>query len=112
MRKVILIAGLILLLQLVFWAASAEAAPPEAGGFWYKVHYGETLSSIGWRYGVSPYAICRANMLRNCNYIWAGQRLWIPHWDTPGPSHWPCPPSYCRPPGWGNPYYGGYGYYR
>lgn len=48
------------------------------GGFWYRVHWGDTLSAIGWRYGVSPWAIAAANHLRNPNCIYAGQRLWIP----------------------------------
>jgi LysM repeat protein len=52
-------------------------APPRAG-FWYTVRWGETLSAIGWRYGVSPWAIAAANGLRNPNCIYAGQRLWIP----------------------------------
>jgi LysM repeat protein len=48
------------------------------GGFWYKVRWGDTLSAIGWRYGVSPWTIAAANGLRNINCIYAGQRLWIP----------------------------------
>lgn len=48
------------------------------GGFWYKVQWGDTLSAIGWRYGVSPWAIASANHLRNLNCIYAGQKLWIP----------------------------------
>jgi hypothetical protein len=82
MRKILLILGLVLLLQLV-WVSTTAAAPPQAGGFWHMVRYGETLHSIGRWYGVSPYAICHANGLGNCNYIWAGQRLWIPS----GPSY-------------------------
>lgn len=85
MRKLILIAGLVLLLQLL-WLSQSQAAPPESGGFWHTVQYGETLFSIGRRYGVSPYAICRTNGLSNCNYIWHGQRLWIPYSDGGYPS--------------------------
>lgn len=48
------------------------------GGFWYTVRWGDTLSGIGWRYGVSPWAISAANHLPNANRIYAGQRLWIP----------------------------------
>ena len=47
-------------------------------GFWYTVRCGDTLSGIGWRYGVSPWAIAAANHLPNANRIYAGQRLWIP----------------------------------
>ena len=77
MRKVLIVVGLVLLLQLL-WASTATAAPPESGGFWHRVRYGESLSSIGYRYGVSPYTICSTNHLYNCDHIRAGQRLWIP----------------------------------
>jgi len=84
-RKILLVVGLILLLQLV-WVPSTFAAPPApgyapgwgGGGFWHRVSWGESLSSIGWAYGVNPYSICAANGLANCNFVWAGQRLWIP----------------------------------
>ena len=48
------------------------------GGFWYRVQWGDTLSAIGWRYGVNPWSIAAANGLRNPNCIYAGQKLWIP----------------------------------
>jgi LysM repeat protein len=51
---------------------------PGGGGCWYVVRRGDTLSAIGWRYGVSPWAIAAANGLGNPNCIFAGQRLWIP----------------------------------
>jgi LysM repeat protein len=44
----------------------------------HVVRRGETLSGIAWRYGTTASAIARANGLRNPNYIWAGQRLYIP----------------------------------
>jgi hypothetical protein len=117
MRKVLLILGLVLLLQLL-WVATSQAAPPESGGFWHRVRYGETLSSIGWRYGVNPYAICAANGLGNCNYIWAGQVLWIPARVTPPPYYHyrPTYHSYYHPwtyPRWHwTPYYCGPVEYR
>jgi spore germination protein len=42
------------------------------------VSYGETLTSIGYRYGVSPWAIASANHVYNLNCIYAGQSLYIP----------------------------------
>ncbi|MCB0217645.1 MAG: LysM peptidoglycan-binding domain-containing protein [Caldilineae bacterium] len=45
---------------------------------WHIVKYGETLYSIGRWYGVSPWAIAKANGLYNVNYIRAGQSLYIP----------------------------------
>ena len=44
----------------------------------HVVSYGETLLSIARWYGVSPWAIARANGIWNLNYIYAGQRLVIP----------------------------------
>jgi LysM repeat protein len=82
-KKVLLVLSLVLVLQLL-WVPVGLAAPPAPGyapgyaGTWHVVRWGETLSGIGWRYGVSAYAICAANGLANCNFIYAGQRLWIP----------------------------------
>lgn len=86
MRKVILVLGLVLVLQLAL--APASSAAPPAEGFWHYVRHGETLFSIGRLYGINPYAICQANGLGNCNHIWAGQALWIPDdmGPHPGPS--------------------------
>jgi LysM repeat protein len=48
------------------------------GGTWHTVWHGETLFSIGRRYGVNPWSIASANKLANPNCIYAGQRLYIP----------------------------------
>jgi spore germination protein len=90
MRKILLILGLVMVLQLVLVPASS-AAPPPAGGFWHHVRHGETLFSIGRMYGVNAYTICRENGLRNCNHIWSGQSLWIPTRLYPGPHPGPQP---------------------
>ena len=52
--------------------------PYYGGRMWHVVHRGETLASIAWRYGRSVYAIARTNGIRHPNFIYAGQRLWIP----------------------------------
>lgn len=63
-----------------------------AGGVWYTVTYGDTLSGIAWRYGVSMYAIMAANNLSSANRILVGQTLWIPSgYYTPPPSPTPTP---------------------
>jgi LysM repeat protein len=90
MRKLAVILGLVLLLQLAMVPASA-AAPPPAGGFWHYVRHGETLFSIGRLYGVNAYSICSANGLGNCNHIRVGQALWVP--SRGQPSHGPRQPQ-------------------
>lgn len=98
-RKWLLVIGLVLLLQ-ALWVPASHAAPPISGwgwdgGFWHRVAWGESLSTIGWRYGVNPYAICAANGLANCNFVYAGQLLWIPYSRAARPSHWgPCAAYY------------------
>jgi LysM repeat protein len=95
MRKVVLIVGLLLLLQSA-WVPAGYAAPPPVAGFWHTVQWGETLFSMGRAFGVNPYSICYANGLGNCNYVWAGQSLWIPA-------------GYSGHDGYGQPGYDGYG---
>ncbi len=47
-------------------------------GSCYWVKYGDTLSSIAWRYGTTAWAIARANGIYNLNWIYAGMKLTIP----------------------------------
>ena len=47
-------------------------------GTYYTVRHGDTLTGIGRAYGVSAWSIARANRIYNMNYIWVGQRLFIP----------------------------------
>jgi len=66
------------------WAGQRLCIPygggyhPRPCGVVHVVRWGETLSSIAHHYGTCVQAIARANCLRNPNYIWAGQRLYIP----------------------------------
>jgi LysM repeat protein len=95
MRKVVLIIGLLLVMQAA-WVPASYAGPPPAAGFWHTVRWGETLFSIGRQFGVNPYSICYANGLHNCDYVWAGQSLWIPD-------------GYSGHDGYGKPGWDGYG---
>ena len=52
--------------------------PPPQCGYWYRVQWGDTMNSISYRTGVSPWAIAQANGIYNLNRIYAGQALWIP----------------------------------
>jgi LysM repeat protein len=93
MRHLKWLVPLVVLLSLLV-SSTAFAAPAQStvaqqggGGYWYVVRWGDTLSSIGRAVGVSSWAIANANGLRNPNYIYCGQRLWIPGWAPPPP---PC----------------------
>ncbi len=81
------LAGFILLALLLVvtstaWAAPAEAAPAAkkaaCGGCKYRVRKGDTLYSIGMRYGVSVKTLKKCNGIKNANRIYVGQRLWVP----------------------------------
>lgn len=108
--KKILSLSLIVVLLLLVMAPATYAAPPAwggdggGGGNHYCVKYGDTLFSIGRRYGVNPYHIAQVNGLHNPNHIYAGQCLYIP--PSSGWGHDGCgyncydKPSY-QPGGWG-----------
>jgi LysM repeat protein len=66
--------------------------PPPPCGSYYTVRHGDTLSQIARRYGTTVWAIQRANGLANPNYIWPGQRLYIPCGRYPPPPPPPPPP--------------------
>ena len=51
---------------------------PRQYGCTYWVRWGDTMSSIAWKYGGNPWTIARANGIYNLNWIYAGQRLFIP----------------------------------
>jgi lysozyme len=77
MRRLILVIVLsLLVMALVVPAVSAHE--PQSNGYWYTVHYGDTLSRIAHRHGVSMRAIIQANGLHNPDRIYSGQKLWIP----------------------------------
>lgn len=90
----VLFVVLVLLLGAV---ATTHAAPAESGTY-HVVQWGETLSGIAYRYGVSPQAILQANpYIYNPNLIYAGLTLYIPHVSyTPPPAPPPGTVYYCR----------------
>ena len=57
---------------------AGNATPPASGGTTHVVVPGDTLYSIGRRFGVSADAIVEANSMRNPNALRVGQRLTIP----------------------------------
>ena len=64
--------------QRLYIPAGPPHYPPGRCGSYYTVRRGDTLFRIGRAYGVSAWSIARANRIYNMNYIWAGQRLFIP----------------------------------
>ncbi len=86
------------------FAADAESnavTTAESGGVYHTVRYGEYLSHIAVRYGVSIQAILQANpYIVNPNLIYAGTVLYIPTGYYPDPYYPPPPPygtgGYCR----------------
>ena len=59
---------------------------PTPSGQTYTVRRGDTLSGIARRYGVSMWALARANGIRNPSFIYVGQVLRIPSGGSPAPT--------------------------
>jgi len=55
----------------------AYASQPASAPIYYRVRWGDTLTSIAWRYCTSPWAIARWNGIPDPNRIYAGQILVI-----------------------------------
>lgn len=78
---------------------------PPTGGTVHIVQPGETLMRIALRYGVSVWAIARANNLPNINYIYVGQRLIIPGAPPPPPPPTSGPEPTSFPGPWNGEYF-------
>lgn len=62
-----------------------QSVSPTASTF-YVVQYGDTLSSIAWRFRLTTRDLARANGIVNPNLVYVGQVLIIPTWNvTPTP---------------------------
>jgi LysM repeat protein len=97
MRRVLIAVGIALFL-VVLVSATAHARPNEWHTIaWHTVRPGQTLSSIGRIYGVSPWAIASHNGILNPDRIYAWQVLAIPNaygWGYRWP-HYPHYPYHC-----------------
>ena len=75
---------------LVFLLTPRSLLAQERSTPWiHEVAWGDTLSTIAQRYGVSVQSVVEANHLSDANHIYAGQRLVIPRSQAPpdsGPS--------------------------
>jgi LysM repeat protein len=65
-------------------ALCVRTAPSTPQGTTYTVRWGDTLTSIAWRFGVRLWDLAAANGLSNPNWIYAGQVLWVPTGGQPG----------------------------
>jgi LysM repeat protein len=82
--------GVLVALVLALLVAGSVVTPVSAAPDESTVHIvrrGETLYSIARNYGVSMWAIARANGIANPNRIYAGQRLVIPTGQAGGRRH-------------------------
>jgi LysM repeat protein len=82
-RRVYRVMALCSLIALLVCSSAPVAAAPASetkatGAVVHVVQWGENLSLIASRYGVTVSAIVQANSLANPNFIYAGQRLTIP----------------------------------
>ena len=78
------VAGLLVVVSMLLFPTTALATPPATGEIMHVVQWGETLSLIASRYGVTMEAIMAVNGLSNPDQIYAGQRLIIPAPGAPG----------------------------
>lgn len=94
MRKIVV--AVLVALGAVWLLTAANPTPTSASYVsYYVVRYGDTLSGIAARFGVSTWALARANGIWNPNHIYAGQVLYIP---CPGCWYpYPVPPIPPRP---------------
>jgi hypothetical protein len=97
----------LILTALLVPAASAGGTCPTGSGCrtYYKVHRGDTLTSIAYRFGTSVAALQQCNGIWNPDRIYAGQTLCIcggyqpcpPPRPQPKPQPLPCPPPQPKP---------------
>jgi LysM repeat protein len=92
MRQVLFVA-VAAILAVVLLTAAQPSPVSAAGPAYYVVRPGDTLTAIAWRYGMTTWAIARANGIWNPNYIYAGQVLVIPYVPGPFPPVPPYPPG-------------------
>jgi LysM repeat protein len=78
MKRYLLLCVVVTMLAMISGQVAVAAPGFEGGGTVYYVTWGDSLSDIAARYGVSVDAILRANGLTNPNLIYVGQPLIIP----------------------------------
>jgi len=64
-------------LVLPFVSITVSAAPPASGCFFYTVRWGDSLSSIAFRFGDNVWNLAARNGIANPNFIRAGMVLQV-----------------------------------
>ena len=70
--------GFLIIVSMLLIPAGAQAGPDTQGETVHVVQWGETISIIASRYGVTVEAILVLNGLSDPNFVYVGQRLVIP----------------------------------
>ena len=89
MKKLLPVLILVALFVAVSTTAALAAPEKQGGGQVHVVAWGESLSGIATRYGVTVEALMAANRLANPNMIYIGQQLIIPAFSYPTPGGYP-----------------------
>ena len=93
----LLLAALLLMAVVPAAQAAPETAPAASCGYWYTVQSGQGWYSVSAATGVSVPALQAANpgkVRPPNNWLYAGEKLWIPCGAPPPPPP-PPPPSSC-----------------
>ncbi|HDQ72833.1 MAG TPA: LysM peptidoglycan-binding domain-containing protein [Chloroflexi bacterium] len=77
--------------RLMIPGGATPSPQPSPSGQTYTVRRGDTLSAIALRFGVSMWALARANGISNPSFIYVGQVLRIPAGGSPAPAPAPSP---------------------
>jgi LysM repeat protein len=106
---ILLLAAAVLVVGLAATTRPAKAADGAKDCVqYYWAWYGDTLSSIGARFGVDYRYLAKINGIKNPRVLYAGQVLCIPAY---GSGYGAGGPYYYNTYGYGGPYYYNYGYY-
>ena len=81
-----LLAAVLFLALLASWASSAARAQgPTGANQLYVVQYGDTLTSIATRFGVSPQALMQANAMSSPYALYVGRQMNVPYGPASAP---------------------------
>jgi nucleoid-associated protein YgaU len=76
--KETLMRRLFIIVLMIFLSATLFGGERHSRGFWHRVKWGETLSSIAVKYGTDLRVLAKVNHIKNIDRIRANRKLWIP----------------------------------